>query len=871
MALLRKNIIFLSFLAFSCAPLLNSMQGDDDSDNSLLLLLGAGQTPSTSSVDQSPDDSGGQATSAPETVMDPLQAETEAYLKMSLSGTTDCEPLDPRLQLDQTRIAVCKYQSGTTTRIRWFPQYRNLQPGFETANQVSQKCNNLHNTLKLTYQSDTDIAVQYAMNFCYSSYRDQLPEPEPDPEPLAVPLEISSWFATMRHPEPGKVYPEVSHLTFVTSANLACRTLEQMSGFKDLVQLWELQTDGRWSQRTDVQAKCAPFSNYFVLQIKPGRMPTLSWYDDADIANYGLNETLLKPETKYRVLLSREIASVPDSVTGQPSLLEVFNELGNISGQAEQWSGIDFMTDTKPCFAAYADRWIYSDSVCNYHNMQTDTAGNQTVKRMGCAILTGPQSRLASPPNCQDPAMFPDVVSGPEPDNAIGDYDSCGYELESMDTDCQLDRYSTTCRKKALKRGVCIMNAGQDNEFVRVYFNFDATGYQNCQGIKRSNGSPLVFYNVTLEDIWGTSLNNAVYSNPELYYQQYRRSACESGNTPVEPEPESNCQNKVNIETSAGRWYETPASSYLNTKGKTVKVNGIHTFWQDELLKLNVNVCAEGWYKLNIQARNHSGPKPEFYGAFHLNLFNSDGDMSYGMSIPASDDYYYTRGTFVYLRKGANQLDARWTNDAYLENVYDANIQIKSARIVPVTGTPPSVSNTKKAGRDFCKTNGRFFGSGNSIFTDQTGLKSSYCFQDLEAGEYELIVRAKNRGSTPADYTKFDLNVQLNGNDAGTIVIPVSSDQYKSGKIRINVYNQYTQISLSWVNPAPTTVSDNEDNKVWFELGSLRLKKVGPVSESELSAYLRADSTWQITTTLIISLLFLIGMLLIRKRRQAAV
>ena len=191
------------------------------------------------------------------------------------------------------------------------------------------------------------------------------------------------------------------------------------------------------------------------------------------------------------------------------------------------------------------------------------------------------------------------------------------------------------------------------------------------------------------------------------------------------------------------------------------------------------------------------------YGAFHLNLTNTDassGSNWYGASIKALEDQYARKNIPVFLKKGQSMFDVAWSNDAYKGGEYGVNIQVRSLSIAPLNGAPARVH--VKSGNAFCRTEGRFFGAGASIFADRPGQTAIYCFDGLQPGHYRVTLRAKSRQQAPAGFENFQVRTAVNGIETGHVSVPAAADKLKAVHFEVDVFDAQARVELSWVNPA---------------------------------------------------------------------
>ncbi|PKL35391.1 MAG: hypothetical protein CVV44_21530 [Spirochaetae bacterium HGW-Spirochaetae-1] len=104
------------------------------------------------------------------------------------------------------------------------------------------------------------------------------------------------------------------------------------------------------------------------------------------------------------------------------------------------------------------------------------------------------------------------------------------------------------------------------------------------------------------------------------------------------------------------------------------------TAWADQTIGYNFNNLKGGKYELIVTAKNKSslGLAPE-YKEFKLEV-NSD-NASETVMIPAHDVKWMKGSTTIVLPEGNATIYLTWINDSYLENEYDANINIKSIKL----------------------------------------------------------------------------------------------------------------------------------------------------------------------------------------------
>lgn len=772
---------------------------------------------------------------APPVVIDPLRAEAEAILGVSLENT-ECAPLRVPHVLHHSKIGACVYQNQSKTYVKWSGIYTDFYFNERAI------CEALPGGVYTVHGGNA--VAEYGMNQCYGGYL----EPE-DPNPL----ELHSILAMNGHTSGGNLaidpfestyqyYPETMYFHFQFNQPL-CISPEDSDNTNN-VQLWKKQDSGSWAQVAGVYPHCS--GNTLRLYFKDyNGFPPLNWA----VFDYELDEYSLEPDSTYRILLSAKLHSSYHQAANSTGKFGIINARGSINPDG-QWAGIEFRTSNAPCFESYHDRWPMMGRACIFTKHQ-----NGHLVDFGCAMQSWPGGDLdngASFDEACGPDLFPEVDftsddnqirklygCDPHPYMDPNDYDNHWHNIHNNPVK-DLKEFEGT-------QG-CVLNARTPHEMVRMYIpNHSSEDNSTCDGLPRDS---VPYYNGTGK------------YGPDEYYSMYRRAACEGRPPEPEPDPGQGCVESVNLMTDNGNWFQTPDQSFINSKGRKIKISGIHTYWENEKLGLEINACRTGWYRLSARAINIYGPKPDFYGAYHLNLVSQEDGRKYGLSIKADEEQYRNGSTFVFLYEGQNKIDATWTNDAYLENVYDANLQLKQVNVAQYDGTPPKVSSTSKAARDFCEMEGRFFGQAGSIYTDRPGQNVGYCFTDLEAGEYRLVVSAKNHGDAPEGFESFRVRIQNNDAVAGFMDIPVSSVNYQKGQMTFNVFNERSDIRLSWINDhAP-----GESAEARFELKNVRIKRLGPNTESQLTAYMKAASPQKILMLLLLSVLT-VGLVYLARRR----
>jgi hypothetical protein len=217
------------------------------------------------------------------------------------------------------------------------------------------------------------------------------------------------------------------------------------------------------------------------------------------------------------------------------------------------------------------------------------------------------------------------------------------------------------------------------------------------------------------------------------------------------------------------------------------KAKGIWTAWANERLDLKISDnCQDGWFKIRIAARNH-GTLPEWYQNFQIEAALPDGNKAY-INVPASEFGYFNSTSIpVYLPKGDSQIKLYWKNDAYRPGVYDANINIRKVKLIPIAEPKPKRLLARNALQN-CSIRGKWYGSaGRSLYTFWAKQELYYCFPELPAGNYKVSVLAKNITtnldfSLPENYSAFELKSGVSGKTSSvSISVPADDNAYHRG------------------------------------------------------------------------------------------
>ncbi len=286
--------------------------------------------------------------------------------------------------------------------------------------------------------------------------------------------------------------------------------------------------------------------------------------------------------------------------------------------------------------------------------------------------------------------------------------------------------------------------------------------------------------------------------------------------------------------------------------------DGIWTAWANQDLYLNVNVDKAGWYRLRVVAKNIHGPLPDFYSHFNVSLSNeSTGTHVGGAVIKASDRINQASGVWVYLNEGASRLKLLWTNDAYKQGEYDANINIRRIALTYRGQNAPNMG-MRRGAHKYSYVDGRFFWDHNSVWTNWANQCIGFDYTNLKAGKYRVIVSAKNRGVVPAEYRNFRVRVNTDDGAEAFIDIPANADRYQKGDVVLDITGP-TSIYLTWTNdmykPDQNPVEDAN-----IQYRSIRLQRIGESERSRVAAYLLGTRSGNMVITF--GTLAMLGMIL---------
>lgn len=263
------------------------------------------------------------------------------------------------------------------------------------------------------------------------------------------------------------------------------------------------------------------------------------------------------------------------------------------------------------------------------------------------------------------------------------------------------------------------------------------------------------------------------------------------------------------------------------------KIEGIYTNWAYQNLHLKINKGESGWYRLIVIAKNR-GTLPDSYDRFSFNLTNSSGNLIGSFKVKASNRVYNRGSIDFYLDKPAGEvLNIIWTNDYYVENKYDANVNIKKVVLKKIkTPKQNNKKNVNLQGDQYSTMDGRWFFNNQCAYTYWSGQEIGYTFKNLEEGVYEITIEAMNEGTLPLpkDYREFKLDVESDY-DSASMNIDASDKKWMSGTVTMNFPEGSTTVYLTWTNDSYKEKSYDTNIKI----KSISVKKV---KESNLTAYL---------------------------------
>lgn len=262
------------------------------------------------------------------------------------------------------------------------------------------------------------------------------------------------------------------------------------------------------------------------------------------------------------------------------------------------------------------------------------------------------------------------------------------------------------------------------------------------------------------------------------------------------------------------------------------KTGGIVTYWAKQNLFLNVKGGQPGWYRLVIVAKNQ-GVLPDDYDRFSFSI-ESGNDSIASVSVKASDKTY-NRGSAIFKldRPAGTQLNILWTNDAYLKDKYDANVNIKKIRLVKIKEPVQKAGKVKRLkGDQYSVVDGRWFFDKHEAYTFWADQVIGYTFKNMEEGQYEVTVEATNHGTLPLPKNYREFLVEVDSEyDSATVAIPADEKHYKKAKFTLNFPEGDSTVYFTWVNDSYKENSYDANIKI----KSIKVKKI---KQSNLTAYL---------------------------------
>jgi len=264
------------------------------------------------------------------------------------------------------------------------------------------------------------------------------------------------------------------------------------------------------------------------------------------------------------------------------------------------------------------------------------------------------------------------------------------------------------------------------------------------------------------------------------------------------------------------------------------KKEGIYTNWAKQDLFLNINKGEAGWYRLVVVAKNR-GTLPDTYDRFSFNVTNESGDIIGSFKVKASDKVYYRGSIDFKLDKAAGtKLNIVWTNDYYVKDKYDANVNIKKVVLKKIK--EPKAKNLFKVrnlqGDQYSSMDGRWFFDKNAAYTYWSGQEIGYKFENMEEGVYEISIDVQNHGTLPLpkNYKEFKLDIESEY-DSGSMTVAASDKKWETGTITMNFPEGTSTLYVTWNNDSYKEGEYDANVKI----KSISIKKV---KESNLTAYL---------------------------------
>ncbi len=261
--------------------------------------------------------------------------------------------------------------------------------------------------------------------------------------------------------------------------------------------------------------------------------------------------------------------------------------------------------------------------------------------------------------------------------------------------------------------------------------------------------------------------------------------------------------------------------------------SGIYTNWANENLKLNVKRGEPGWYRIIIVAKNR-GTLPSNYDRFTFSVNNSGNETVAGISVKASDNVYHRGSADIKLDNPAGTtLNIVWTNDAYMKDKYDANVNIKKVVLKKIKEPKEKAVNAKHLnGDEFSFMDGRWFFENKAAHTFWANQIIGYTFKNLEEGEYEVTVTAKNFDSLPLEKNYKEFNVEIDSDyDSASMNIKADDKNWNHEKVTMNFAEGDTTLYINWTNDVYK--ENTYDSNIMIK--TISIKKV---QKSSLTAFL---------------------------------
>lgn len=263
------------------------------------------------------------------------------------------------------------------------------------------------------------------------------------------------------------------------------------------------------------------------------------------------------------------------------------------------------------------------------------------------------------------------------------------------------------------------------------------------------------------------------------------------------------------------------------------KIEGVWTAWAYQDLFLKINKGEPGWYRLIVVAKNH-GTLPDSYDRFSFNVTNENGDIIGSFTVKASDKVYHRgRIDFKLDQPAGSKLNIVWTNDYYVKDKYDANINIKKVVLKKIKAPKEKAkTNAILQGDQYSSMDGRWFFDKQSAYTFWSGQEIGYKFENMEEGVYEITIQAQNYGTLPLpkDYKEYKLDIESDY-DSASMSIDANEKAWKSGTVTMSFPEGATTVYVTWTNDSYTEGKSDAN----FMMKSIHVKKV---KDSNLTAYL---------------------------------